>query len=77
MYLTNSVVADEVQFANLQKSSSRGKAAYRSLQLFLRKGVEDKIYTSAICLRHDELLERGVSRAANVAVCQLEENKIH
>jgi hypothetical protein len=51
------VVVGKIIFANLQESSSRGKTVHRRMQLLFRKGVEDKVHSSTLCLCQDELLE--------------------
>ena len=70
---TKVAVVFEVNLSDFKKPSSWSKAAYWGLELFLGKGVQNKIHPSAICLWHNELLERGVSRVANVAVGQLKQ----
>jgi len=74
---TKVAVVFKVKFSNLQEPSSRSKAAYWGLELFLSKGVQNKIHPSSICLWHNELLERGVSRVANVVVSQLKHTRIN
>jgi len=75
--LTKTAVVVKVKPSDLQEPSSRSKAAYWGLQFILSKGVQNKIHTSSICLWHDESLESGVSRVANVAVSQLKQTKIN
>jgi len=72
---TKVAVVFKVKLSNLQEPSSRSKAAYWGLELFLSKWVQNKIHPSAICLWHNELLERGISRVANVVVCQLKHTR--
>jgi hypothetical protein len=47
---TKRTVVFKVISSNLQETTSWSKAAYRGLELFLRKGVQNKIHSSAICL---------------------------
>jgi len=74
---TKMAVVFKVKHSYLKEPSSRSKAAYWGLELFLSKGVQNKIHPSAICLWHNELLESGVSRVANVVVSQLKQAKIY
>jgi len=74
---TKMAVVVKVKPSDLQEPSSWSKAAYWGLELFLGKGVQNKIHPSAICLWYNELLERGVSRVANVVVSQLKQAKIN
>ena len=76
MQPTKVVVIFKVKLSDLKEPSSWSKAAYWGLELFLSKGVQNKIHPSAIRLWHNELLERGVSRVANVAVSQLKHTRI-
>jgi len=71
------VVVFKVKPSNLQEPSFWSKAAYWGLELFLSKGVQNKIHPFAICLWHYELLKSGVSRVANVVVSQLKQTKIN
>jgi len=73
---TNTAVVVKVKPSDLQEPSTWSKAAYWGLELFLSKGVQNKIHPSAICLWHNELLKSGVSRVANVAVSQLKHTRI-
>ena len=68
---TKTAVVVKVKPSDLQEPSSWSKAAYWGLELFLSKGVQNKIHPSAICLWHNKLLEWGVSRVTNVVVSQL------
>ena len=74
---TKVVVVFKVKLSNLKEPSSQSKAPYWGLELFLSKGVQNKIHPSSIRLWHNELLESGVSRVANVAVSQLKQTKIN
>ena len=74
---TKVVVVFKVKHSNLKEPSSRSKAPYWGLELFLSKGIQNNIHPSAICLWHNELLESGVSRIANVVVSQLKQMKIN
>ena len=71
------IVVFEVKLSNLKKPSSWSKAAYWGLELFLSKVVQNKIHPSSTSLWHNELLERGVLRVANVAVTQLKHTRIN
>jgi len=75
MQPTKVAVVFKVKLSNLKEPSSWSKAAYWGLELFLSKGVENKIHPSSIRLWHNELLERGVSRVANVVVSQLKHTR--
>ena len=72
---TKMVVIVKVKLSDLQEPSSRSKAAYWGLELFLSKGVQNKIHPSAIRPWHNQLLKTGVSRVANVVVSQLNRPK--
>jgi len=74
---TKVAVVFDVKPSDLQEASPRSKAAYWGLELLLSKGVQNKIHPSSICLWHNELLERGVSRVTNVAVSQLKHTRIN
>jgi hypothetical protein len=76
MQPTKVAVVFEVRPSELQEPSSRSKAAYWGLELLFSKGIQNKIHPSSIRLWHNELLERGISRVANVAVSQLKHTRI-
>jgi len=72
---TKTAVVVKVKPSDLQEPSSWSKAAYWGLEFILSKGVQNKIHPTSIRLRHNELLESGVSRVANVAVSQLKQTQ--
>ena len=74
---TKVVVVFKVKSSDLKEPSSWSKTPYWGLELFLSKRVQNKVHPSSICLWHNELLESGVSRVANVAVSQLKQTKVN